>query len=403
VSRPLRLGIVGLGGATMSMLPSLLADPRVRIAGVADVDPTGRDRFAADLGVPAHDRAEDLAADPGVDAVYLATPHALHAGQAIAALRLGTHVLVEKPLALTVEDCLAVHEASRASGAQVVVGHTHAYDRPVRAIREIIASGRLGRVAMINSWYYGSFLYRPRRPEELDTARGGGILFNQVPHQVDLVRLLGGGLVRSVRSATFVLDPQRPTEGGHSTFLQFDDGAAASLVYSGYDRFDTDEWHGWIDENGRDRTPEHGAARRALRAAGGPDAELGLKAARGYRGLPQPPADRSGLHQPHFGVLLVSCEGGDLRAGPDGVVVYDDRGARTIPIPCDGPFPDKSPVLDDLYRAVVLGEPPVHDAAWGAATVEVCRAVATSARERREVLLEHQVPVDPAQRAALTA
>ncbi|RKN03479.1 gfo/Idh/MocA family oxidoreductase [Streptomyces radicis] len=382
----------------MSMLPTLLADERVVIAGVADIDATGRDRFAADLGVPAYDRAEDLAANPGVDAVYLATPHALHADQATAALALGTHVLVEKPLSLTVEDCLAVHDASRASGAQVVVGHTHAFDRPVRMIRDIIASGRLGRVAMINSWYYGSFLYRPRRPEELDTARGGGILFNQVPHQVDVVRLLGGGLVRSVRSATFVLDLKRPTEGSHSTFLEFEDGAAASLVYSGYDRFDTDEWHGWIDENGRDRVPEHGAARRALRAAGGQDAEAGLKAARGYRGLPAGPADRSGLHQPHFGVLLVSCEGGDLRAGPDGVILYDDEGVTTVRIPCDGPFPDKSLVIDDLYRVVVLGEPSVHDAAWGAATVEVCRAIQTSAREHREVLTEHQVPVDPARR-----
>ena len=66
---------------------------------------------------------------------------------------------------------------------------------------------------MINSFNYTNFLYRPRRPEELDTAQGGGILFNQVPHQIDIARLLGGGLVRSVRAQTTVLDPARPTEG----------------------------------------------------------------------------------------------------------------------------------------------------------------------------------------------
>lgn len=397
----LRVGIVGLGGATVSMLPSLLADDRIAIAGVADVHVPARERFAADYGVPAYARAEDLAAAPGVDAVYIATPHAVHAEQAIAALSLGTHVLVEKPLALTVEDCLAVDAASRASGAQVVVGHTHAFDRPVRLMHEIITSGRLGRVAMINNWNFGAFLYRPRRPDELDTARGGGIIFNQIPHQVDVARLLGGGLVRSVRSSAFVLDPARPTEGSHTTFLDFEDGAAAGLVFSGYDHFDSDELHGWVDENGQQRGPAHGAARRSLRGLGSPTAEAELKSGRGYgRGGPVGSRSSGSLHQPHFGVLVVSCEGGDLRATPEGVVLYDEAGATEFPVPCDGPFPDKSLVVDDLYRAAALGEPSVHDAAWGAATVEVCRAILASAHGRREVVLSHQVASDPARRTS---
>ena len=53
---------------------------------------------------------------------------------------------------------------------------------------------------MIHSFNYTNYLYRPRRPEELDTAKGGGILFNQVPHQIDTARLLGGGVVESVRA-----------------------------------------------------------------------------------------------------------------------------------------------------------------------------------------------------------
>lgn len=393
----LRVGIVGLGGATVSMLPSLLADERIAIAGVADVHAPARERFAADFGVPAYDRAEDLAADHGVDAVYIATPHAVHAEQAIAALSLGTHVLVEKPLALTVEDCLAVDAASRASGAQVVVGHTHAFDRPVRLMHEIVVSGRLGRVAMINNWNFGAFLYRPRRPDELDTARGGGIIFNQVPHQVDVARLLGGGLVRSVRSSAFVLDPARPTEGSHTTFLDFEDGAAAGLVFSGYDGFDSDELHGWVDENGRRRGPAHGAARRSLRGLGSTP-EVELKTGRGYGGGQATDPPPGPLHQPHFGVLVVSCEGGDLRATPEGVVLYDEAGATEIPVPCDGPFPDKSLVVDELYRAAALGELSPHDAAWGAATVEVCRAILASAQGRREVVLSHQVASDRARR-----
>ena len=66
---------------------------------------------------------------------------------------------------------------------------------------------------MINMFAYGNFLYRPRRPEELDTAQGGGVIYNQAPHQIDIARLLGGGLVRSVRASAWVLGPGPPDRG----------------------------------------------------------------------------------------------------------------------------------------------------------------------------------------------
>jgi phthalate 4,5-cis-dihydrodiol dehydrogenase len=62
-----------------------------------------------------------------------------------------------------------------------------------------------------------------------------------------------------------------------------------------------------------------------------------------------------------------------------------------VALPADGPS-DKSTVIDELYRAAVLGEAPLHDAAWGAATMEVCQAILSSAREHREIHLHHQVP-----------
>ena len=75
----------------------------------------------------------------------------------------------------------------------LVVGHSHSFDAPILRTRELIASGAFGAVRMINALNYTDFLYRPRRPEELDTAQGGGAVFNQAAHQVDIVRLLGGG------------------------------------------------------------------------------------------------------------------------------------------------------------------------------------------------------------------
>jgi phthalate 4,5-cis-dihydrodiol dehydrogenase len=122
-------------------------------------------------------------------------------------------------------------------------------------MRELIASSEVGRLSMIAMANYTDFIYRPRRPEELDTSLGGGILFNQIPHQVDIARLLSGSKVRQVRATTGILDLNRPTEGSCMAMLSFEDGAAASLIYSGYDRFDSDELHGWIGESGGPKNP----------------------------------------------------------------------------------------------------------------------------------------------------
>lgn len=393
MSASLRIGILGLGRAAVSMLPSILAHPHAEIVAAADSREEVRDSFGRDFGVPVYADAEELCADPGVTAVYVATPHAMHAPHTIRAAEHGKHVLVEKPMALTLDDCEAMRSAAAASGVHIVVGHTHSFDRPIQKMREIVHSGELGRLAMVNTWNFSPFLYRPRRPEELDTSLGGGIIFNQVPHQVDIVRLLGGGRVRSVRSAAWVLDPSRPTEGSHVTFLEFSDGAAASLVYSGYDFFDTDEFHDWIGEEGMPKEPGgHGQARRRLRRLKGPDPERALKARGGYA---TPPAQEaaSAARQPHFGVVLASCERGDMRAGPDGVLVYDERGLTEVPVPPAGAHPDKSLVVDELWKAVTTGDAPLHDGAWGEATLEVCLAILESAREHREVVLSHQVAV----------
>ncbi len=387
------MGLIGLGRACSSMLPSIMAHPDVRITAAAEVRPEAREAFARDFGAAAYQDAEDLCRDPNVDAVYIATPHQFHREHVLLAAAHAKHAIVEKPMALTIEDCEAMNQAVERSGIRLVVGHTHSFDPPILKMRELIREGRLGRVRMINTWDYTDFLYRPRRPEELDTSLGGGIIFNQVPHQVDSVRLLGGGLCRSVRAMAGVWDSARPTEGAHATFLDFEDGAAATIVYSGYDHFDSAEFHDWVGEGGSRTKPRHGAARRALAAIQGPEAAA--KAATGYGG----PERRAWLSagderwHPHFGTTIVSCERGDLRTTPRGVMVYGDDSREEIEVPLGRAAPDKGRVLDELLDALAGGRPNVHDGRWGEATLEVCLAILQSSHERREVFLERQVPV----------
>ena len=235
----------------------------------------------------------------------------------------GKHIILEKPMALTLAECDVIIAAVERHKVHLIVGHTHAFDPAVRLMRDIIARGELGKLGLIHSFNYTNYLYRPRRPEELDTSLGGGILFNQVPHQIDTARLLGGGIVRSVRASTTVLDPSRPTEASCAALLQFNNGATASLVYSGYDHFDSDEWHFGV-ERAR-RAEKDRAWRRPPGAGQGRQDETKARIetfAYGAASGDLPP------HQPHFGVTIVTCAEGDMRASADGVTIYDRDGMR---------------------------------------------------------------------------
>jgi phthalate 4,5-cis-dihydrodiol dehydrogenase len=385
----LRLGVAGLGRAFTLMLPTFLSDRRVALVACADPRAEARAKFAAEFSARTYADVAALCEDRDVDAVYMATPHQYHADHAGIAAQAGKHMLVEKPMALSLEEGRRMIEAARRAGVHLVVGHSHSFDLPVRRARELIESGTWGRVRMIQALNYTDFLFRPRRPEELVTGQGGGVIFSQAAHQVDVVRLLGGGLVRSVRSGIGNWDASRPTEGAYAALLTFTNGAFAGLTYNGYGRFDSDEFCEWIGELGFPKAPDgHGTARRLLRQAASAD-EAALKAARAYGGAAYAaPKARPAAHQ-HFGLVVVSCEGADLRLTPHGVTIYADDAARLDRVP--PPEIPRGEVVDELFDAVIHGRPPLHSGEWALATLEVCLAMLASGRSGKEVELACQV------------
>ena len=384
--RRIRIGVAGLGRAFTLMLPTLAAHPRVELVAAADPRAEARDRFGADFaGANTYESVDALVADPRVEAVYVATPHQHHANNARAAAAAGKHLLVEKPMAISLDEAAAMTRVARENQVVLVVGPSHSFDLPVLRARRIIEEGSLGRVRMITALNFTDFLYRPRRPEELDTRSGGGVVFSQAAHQVDIVRLLAGSAVKSVRAFTGSWDRARPTEGAYSALLGFDDGCFASLTYSGYGHFDSDELMGWIGELGQAKdASKHGAARRAL-AGTDAAAEAAAKAARNYGGSAYKPAKDAKPWHEHFGMLVASCEKGDIRPLPDGVIVYGDDKQRKEKL--ERPAIPRAGVIDELCDAIETGKAPLHDGAWGLATLEVCHAILRSAKESREVAL----------------
>ena len=348
----------------------------------ADLRKEARDRFAEEFSGQAYETVEDLCRNDQVDLIYIATPHQFHAEHAITAARNGKHVILEKPMALTIQDCQRIIEEVEKAGIRLIVGHTNSYDPPILKMREVVSSGELGDLRMIHAFNYQAYLYRARRPEELDTALGGGILFNQIPHQVDMVRLIGGGVVRSVRAYAGIWDPDRPTEGSLSAFIGLENEVAATIVYSGYGHFDSEEF---LEEApNRDR---YGAERRLVRSLGSRAEEAAFKQALGYGGSKQRSWDLRNEQHEHFGIVIVSCDKGDMRASPEGITIYGDSEIREVSVSPGRGGGRRAKVIDELYDAVFFDKPPLHDGRWGMATLEVCLAFLESARRRREVLL----------------
>ncbi|HWK35445.1 Gfo/Idh/MocA family oxidoreductase [Sphingomonas sp.] len=385
------IGVIGLGMAGGVMVPVIAAHPRLRLVAAADLNPVLRERFARDHGVPAFDDVAALVARDDVEAVYVATPHALHARHVLLALAHGKHVVVEKPMGLTLAECDAMIAAADAAKATMIVGHTHGFDPAIARIRDLVEEGAVGEPVLVNLFNYTNFLYRPRRPEELDPAQGGGVLWNQLPHQIDVARTVIGRPIRSVRAMTAALDPARRVDGLVSVFAEFDGGATAMLVYSGYDRFDSDEFSEWIGASGQAKQPAHGATARAL--PNDATDEVDARQTRwGYGGDSMRPVPAAGL--PHFGQLIVSCVNADIRQSPRGLIVYDRDGMREVPVAATAARPGHAAVFDELWAALRGGAPAVHDGRFGRATIEACLAIAESARLGAEVGLNVAMGVE---------
>jgi phthalate 4,5-cis-dihydrodiol dehydrogenase len=389
----LRIGIIGLGRAFTLMLPSFVSDSRIELVAAADPLPAPRARFAEDFAAKTYEDAAELCRDENLDIVYIASPHQFHAAHCELAASSGKHILVEKPMALSLSECRRMITAASNANVQLIVGHSHSFDAPVLRTRERIASEEHGNLRMIQMLNFTDFLYRARRPEELDTTWGGGVVFSQGAHQIDIARLLGGGKVKSVRAFTGAWDGRRPTEGAYTALLCFESGAFASLTYSGYAHFDSDEFCGWIGESGKLKDPEdYGRARKALQGLS-TEEEAALKAGRNYGGDEWTATDLNNAtpHHQHFGFVLASCDHADLRPLPNGVMIYADEKQYFDKL--SDPVIPRATVLDEVYRAVHDGSPPLHSGKWSLATLEVCRAILISAKWNREVYLNEQVEI----------
>lgn len=189
----LRWGILSTANiARTKVIPGMQRAARSRIVAIASRDLAQARAAAAAAGIPtAHGSYEALLADPEVDAVYIPLPNHLHADWTIAALRAGKHVLCEKPLALTSADAERMVAAAEGSGRTLMEAFMYRLHPSWAAVREVVASGRIGRLVAVQSW----FSYFNDDPANIRNIReyGGGALYDIGCYSINLSRLLFAG------------------------------------------------------------------------------------------------------------------------------------------------------------------------------------------------------------------
>ncbi|HEX3246933.1 MAG TPA: Gfo/Idh/MocA family oxidoreductase [Chloroflexota bacterium] len=395
----LRVGMAGLGTAVPNALPELHAHPGIRITAAADPRHEALDKFSSEFGGETYASVEAMCESRNVDAVYILTPNHLHAEHAIIAANHGKQVFCDKPMALTLDECDRMIEAADRNGVRLITGHSQAMDAPIRAMAHIVGSGELGAPLMINTWFYSDWLYRPRGEIELDPSMGEGLVRRQGPVQVEIARMLGGGLVRSVRGTTTIADPTRPVEGSYTAYLEFENRASATLAYNAYGYFDTTELHWGIGLQGNVQDPRTNAnTRRRIKEFSNRDEEIAYKNSTRYGGARSGPGLQAGAgpdkRHAFFGITLVSCEKGDIRQSPSGLLLYDERGMHEIDVaPTDNYLKRYTATeVELMYDAWAADKPlAAHDGRWGKATTEVVLGIIESSAERHELMMQHQV------------
>jgi phthalate 4,5-cis-dihydrodiol dehydrogenase len=378
--KPIKLGVVGLGRAFMLMLPTFLKDERIQLVGAA----ARNDKQLADFLEQFPDSTVGdltaLCADDNIDAIYVATPHEMHCDQVIEILSAGKHALVEKPITINAVEAKTIADAVLKSKGSVIVGPSHSYDLPIIEAAKILKSGVYGPIGMINAQYYTDFVYRPRRPEELDTSLGGGAIFNQGAHHADILLALTGAKVVSVSACVGNFDPNRPCDGAYSAIVEFDNNSFANMTYSGYGHYDGDEDMAWISELGTPKNPEnYGAARKNLQHKNEKTERI-EKSNKGYQKdytLPEV------TYNEHFGTIIISCQKADLKPTPTGIHIYADNKHEFISLP-KLKVP-RSTVIDELYQLVHYGEPPVHSAERALHSIALCEAIHESADNKKRI------------------
>lgn len=229
----MRVGIIGAGFFGEKHAQALGEVPGFSVVAASRTGEAAAQEFADQYGGAPYTRYEDVLADPNVEAVLIATPHATHEEIAVAAAAAGKHTLLEKPMAHDLAACKAVATAFR-GGPALLIGHVSRFSRAFRMAKEMIEAGEIGEVVSAHASMRKRWFEPNRRQWHQDRSLGGGVLLTGGVHALDRLMWLVDQPVSAVSAVVQTRFHDQPADDFGVLFLRFAEGASGVVNSIGY-------------------------------------------------------------------------------------------------------------------------------------------------------------------------
>ena len=235
----LKIAIVGTGAIAGSHIKGIAGNENLELVALCDLNEERVKALAEANNVPYFLNYKDIPSAVDCDAVILNLPHGLHVSASVFFLEAGINVLVEKPMANTVEECDIMNEAAVKNGKKLAVAHVQKYMAVNRKIKEIIDSGELGRLCMYNEQRSINY-FLPSRAPWFTTKKmaGGGIVMNYGAHAFDRLCYTASCTPVEVMGSCDNFINDRDVEGHAQMMAKCDNGVSATITFSGYSTVD---------------------------------------------------------------------------------------------------------------------------------------------------------------------
>ncbi len=231
-----KVAVIGYGFAGKAFHSYLVGlEPGLQLQGIASRNSETRKRAEKERSCRSFESFEEVLSDPEIDLVVLATPNHVHAEYSIRALEAGKHVVTDKPMAVTLEECDAMIQAAEKSGKVLSVFQNRRWDGDFLTLRKLLDEGELGELRWLEmAWV------RPNAPGGWrgKAEFGGGRLFDLGAHMLDQTLLLFPQKVTSVYCRTHHDYPDRDVESHAMMIIGFEHGATAVIDTSGMNHTD---------------------------------------------------------------------------------------------------------------------------------------------------------------------
>ncbi len=231
----LQVGIIGLGGIARAHCDAIATLDGVKVVAVADLFEEKRREYMGKYDIPkGYASHTELLQDDGVDAVAVVLGHQLHHRLTVDACNAGKHVLVEKPMALSLEQCDNMIAAAAANNVRLMVGQSqHFYGTSVKA-KEILDSGELGPLITAVSYMSKNWNHAGRRPQYRSRFHGGGMWLSNGVHVVDRLAWVMASQAVSVSAAIGTRAHYQAADDFATAFIRFKNGLAGVAVSVGF-------------------------------------------------------------------------------------------------------------------------------------------------------------------------